>query len=153
MSLWAFRFILWYVCIMFVQPQNRFNFLWPLRIANLSFLIAVGLHVFSCMESKRPLIRLGPATILALALLFFATISQHFGVYQRSPGWNNFLDIIVKNSLLLIMIEVMATSVQRVWAVQMTTLFATLWWVKGGLRLSAWAPHIPATGSWAPRCP
>lgn len=136
MNLWAFRFILWYICVMFVQPQNRFTFLWPLRIANLSFLIAVGLHVFSCLESKRSLVRLGPATILALALLFFATLSQHFGVYQRSPAWNNFLDIIVKNSLLLIMVEALATSVQRVWAVQMTTLFATLWWVKGGLRLS-----------------
>ncbi len=135
MSLWSFRFILWYICVMFVQPQNRFTFLWPLRIANLSFLIALGLHVFSCMEENRPLVRLGPGTILALALLFFAMLSQHFGTYQISPAWNPWLDLLVKNALLLIMVEAMATSVERVWAVQMTMLMATLWWVKGGVQL------------------
>lgn len=137
MSLWAFRFLLWYICILFVQPQNRFTFLWPLRIANLSFIIATCLHVLSCLESRRPLVRMGPGTMTALTLLFFATLSQYFGVYQVSSAWNPYLDIIVKNSLLLIMIEAMAFSVERVWAVQMTTLFATLWWIKGGLRLSA----------------
>ena len=137
MNLWAFRFILWYICILLVQPQNRFPFLWPLRIANLSFLIATGLHVIGCLESRRPLLRMGPGTVLAFALLFFATLSQQFGAYQISSAWNPWVDIIVKNSLLLLMVEAMATSVERVWAVQMTTLFCTLWWVKGGLRLSA----------------
>lgn len=136
MSLWAFRFLLWYICVLLVQPQNRFTFLWPLRIANLSFIIAVCLHVMGCLESKRFLIRLGPGTILAFLLLLFATLSQHFGVYQISSAWNSYLDIIVKNALLLIMVEAMATSVERVWAVQMTTLFATLWWVKAGVQLS-----------------
>jgi len=136
MNLWGFRFILWYICILMVQPQNRFLFLWPLRIANLSFLIALGLHVLSCMEERRPLIRFGPATIMALALLLFTALSQQFGAYQISSAWNPYLDGIVKNALLLIMIEAMATSVERVWAVQMTTLFCTLWWIKGGLRLS-----------------
>jgi len=136
MNLWAFRFILWYICILIVQPQNRFTFLWPLRIANLSFLIGAGLHFFSGLEGRSVLVRLGPATKLALALLFFATLSQQFGVYQRSPAWNPWYDMIVKNSLLLIMVEAMATSVERVWAVQMTSLIATLWWIKGGLRLS-----------------
>lgn len=137
MNLWAFRFILWYICVMLVQPQNRFTFLWPLRIANLSFIIGVCMHLFSSMEDKRPLVRFGPATVLALALLVLSAISQNFGTYQISPEWNNYLDIIVKNSLLLIMIEAMATSVQRVWAIQMTALFCTLWWVKGGLSLAA----------------
>lgn len=137
MSLWAFRFLLWYICILFVQPQNRFTFLWPLRIANLAFIIGVGLHFFSCLEGRRSLIRLGPATILGLALLFFAMVSQYVGIYQISPAWNAYLDIIVKNALLLIMVEAMATTVERVWAVQMTMLFSTLWWVKGGLRLSS----------------
>ena len=126
MNLWAFRFILWYICILLVQPQNRFTFLWPLHIANLSFIIGAGLHIFSCLESRRPLLRLGPATILTFVLLFFTTLSQYFGTYQISPAWNPYLDIMVKNSLLLIMIEAMATSVERVWAVQMTALFATL---------------------------
>ena len=137
MSLWAFRFLLWYICVLLVQPQNRFTFLWPLRIANLSFIIATGLHVMSCLEGRRQLVRLGPATALAFVLLFFAMLSQHFGAYQVSSGWNAYLDIIVKNCLLLIMAEALATSVERVWAVQMTMLFCTLWWVKGGLRLSA----------------
>ena len=137
MNLWAFRFLLWYICVLLVQPQNRFTFLWPLRIANLAFIIAVGLHFFSCLEGRRSLVRMGPATILAFTLLFFATLSQQFGAYQISPAWNPYLDIIVKNSLLLIMVEALASSVERVWAVQMTMLFCTLWWVKGGLRLSA----------------
>jgi hypothetical protein len=136
MNLWAFRFVLWYICIMLVQPQIRFTFLWPLRIANLSFIIATGLHIMSCMESRRPLIRVGPATILGLALLFFATLSQQLGMYQVTSAWNPYYDLIVKNALLLIMIEAMASSIERVWAVQMTMLFSTLWWVKGGLRLS-----------------
>ena len=97
MSLWAFRFLLWYICVLLVQPQNRFTFLWPLRIANLSFIIAVCLHVMGCLESRRFLIRLGPGTILAFLLLLFATLSQHFGVYQISSAWNSYLDIIVKN--------------------------------------------------------
>jgi len=136
MNLWAFRFMLWYICILLVQPQNRFTFLWPLHIADLSFIAGLGLHILSSMELRRPIVRLGPATILALTLLFFAALSQQFGVYQRSPGWNNYLKMIVNNSLLLILIEAMAISVERVWAVQMTVLFGTLWWVKSGLRLS-----------------
>ena len=137
MSLWGFRFILWYICILFVQPQNRFTFLWPLRIANLAFIIGVGLHVFSCLEGRRSLLRMGPGTIMAFALMIFATLSQHLGIYQISPAWNPYLDILIKNALLLIMIEALATTVERVWAVQMAMLFSTLWWVKGGLRLSA----------------
>ena len=138
MSLWAFRLLLWYICIMLVQPQNRFTFLWPLHIADLSFIIAVCLHIVSSMENRRSLLRMGPATFLALLLLFFTAISKNFGIYQFSPDWGDpYTDMIVKNSLLLVMIEAMAFTVERVWAVQITTLFATLWWVKGGLRLSA----------------
>ena len=137
MSLWAFRFLLWYICVLMVQPQNRFTFLWPLHIADLSFIAAIGLHGLSCLESRRSLLRMGPGTVLALTLLFFAMLSQQFGRYQISPAWNSYLDMIVKNSLLLILVESMATSVERVWAVQMTMLFSTLWWIKGGLRLSA----------------
>ncbi len=137
MSLWGFRFLLWYICVMFVQPQNRFTFLWPLRIANLAFVIATCLHVLSCLEGRRSLIRLGPGTVTALVLLVFATLSQHVGIYQITSGWNPTIDYIVKNCLLLILIEATATTVERVWAVQMTALFATLWWIKGGLRLSA----------------
>lgn len=137
MSLWGFRFLMWYVCVLFVQPQNRFTFLWPLHIADISFIAAAGLHALACLDGRRALIRLGPGTVTALILLFFAMLSQHFGVYQVSPAWNTYLDLIVKNALVLILVEAMATSVERVWAVQMTMLFATLWWVKGGLRLSA----------------
>lgn len=135
-GLWSFRFLLWYICVMLVQPQNRFTFLWPLHIADVSFIAAVGLHLLACLEDRRPIVRLGPGTAMGLALLFFAMLSQHFGTYQISPAWNAYLDIIVKNALLLILVEAMATSVARVWAVQMTMLFCTLWWVKGGLRLS-----------------
>ncbi len=137
MSLWAFRFLLWYICVLLVQPQNRFTFLWPLHIADISFIGALALHVLSCLESRRPLLRFGPGTVLALVLMSFSFLSQNFGLFQWHIGWNQTVDYLIKNSLLLILIEATATSIERVWAVQMVTLFSTLWWVKGGLRLSA----------------
>lgn len=137
MSLWAFRFVLFYLAILLVQPQNRFPFLWPLRIALVSFCLAVLLHVISSSQEGRPVIRFGPATVTALILMFFAFVSNQFGVFQYSSSWNPNMDIIFKNSICLIMIEAMATTVERVWAVFGTMLFSTLWWIKGGLRLSA----------------
>ena len=53
MSLWGFRFLLWYICVLFVQPQNRFTFLWPLHIADISFIAAVGLHALACLDGRR----------------------------------------------------------------------------------------------------
>ena len=135
MNRWSFRFILWYVVILLVQPQNRFTFLWPLRIAYVAFVIGTVLHILSCLEENRPILRLGPGTILAFLLLLFSFVSQQAGVFQRSTAWNPYLDIIVKNSLLLIMVEATVTSIQRVWAVQMVALISTLWWVKAGVQL------------------
>ena len=137
MSTWAFRFLLFYIVILCVQPQNRFTFLHPLRIANLAFIISVLLHFMSLKETNRPFIRLGPATITALFLIIFSFISLYSGSMQTSSAWNANIDLIVKNSLCLIMVEAMATSVQRVWAVQATLFFSVLWWIKGGLRLAA----------------
>jgi hypothetical protein len=119
-----------------LQPQNASRFCGR-ESADLSSFAARHLHALSCLEARRPIVRMGPATLLAFALLFFTALSQHFGIYQISSAWNSYLDLIVKNSLLLIMVEAMASTAERVWAVQMTTLFCTLRWVKGGLRLSA----------------
>jgi len=137
MARWAFRFLLFYIVILCVQPQNRFYFLYPLRIANLSIILAVLLHFISHQESNRQLLRLGPGTVTALLLIFFAFVSNYTGVMQTSSAWNGNIDIIVKNSIVLILIEAMATTVPRVWAVQATLFLSVLWWIKGGLRLSA----------------
>lgn len=137
MSLWAFRFLLWYLCIMIVQPQHRFEFLYPYRIANLSMLLATGLHAFSAMTEGRPLIRFGPATRLAFLLLIFGLLSQFTGVFQSDRSWNSYIDMLVKNAYALILVEAMAFTVERVWAVHTTLAIASLWWIKGGLRLSA----------------
>lgn len=134
---WAFRFLLWYIAILCVQPQNRFLFLYPLRIATLSIIAAAGLHFISATQEGKPFIRFGPATITALLLMFFSFLSLHVGIFQTSSAWNSNMDIIFKNSYVLILVEAMAWNVQRVWAVQATLLFSTLWWVKGGLRLAA----------------
>jgi O-antigen ligase len=64
-------------------------------------------------------------------------LSLHFGVMQTSSAWNGYIDILMKNSLALILVEAMAWSIERVWAVQATMMLSTLWWVKAGLRLSA----------------
>ena len=137
MSVWAFRFLLWYLCILLVQPQNRFVFLWPFRLALLSMVAAIILHAISTAQENRPLIRFGPATRTALFLMCYSFISNQMGPFQDSGTWNADIDIIFKNSICLILIEAMATTVQRVWAVYAAILLSTLWWIKGGLRLSA----------------
>ena len=136
MSLWAFRFLLWYICILMVQPQNRFPVFYSLHIADLSVIGAVGLHIFSAASEKRQPIRFGPGTIVALLLMIASYVSLQSGVYQTSNKWNDYIDMVMKNALVLILIEAMAFSVKRVWAVQATMMVASLWWVKAGIRLS-----------------
>jgi len=137
MSLWAFRFVLWYICILFVQPQNRFEFLYPLHIANLSIIIAVVFHAMAALSEGRPIIRFGPCTVTMLLLLAASFVSLYLGPLQASGAWNPYIDIIAKNAIVAILIEATAFTVDRVWAVQMTLYLGSLWWVKAGLRLSA----------------
>lgn len=101
-----------------------------------SICLAMVLHVVSAAQENRPIIRFGPATITALFLMFFSFLSLKFGTLQTNTGWNSDIDLIYKNCAALILMEAMATTMKRVWAMQATLLFATLWWVKGGIRLS-----------------
>jgi len=136
-SRWAFRFLLFYIAILCVQPQNRFTFLHPLQIADISIALTVLLHFVSHQETGRPLIRMGPGTITAILLMFFSFVSLHMGELMSSSAWNPDIDIIFKNCTVLILIEAMAFNVRRVWAVQATIFLSVLWWLKGGLRLAA----------------
>jgi len=136
-SRFAFLFLLYYMAILLTQPQNRFVFLHPFRIANLSIMIAVGLHVLACMTENRPILRMGPATIIGFALLVFGVIAQYFGALQPNTAWNPWIDTLVKSCIVMILTEAMCTSVQRVWAVQATLLLSTIWWLKAGIRLAA----------------
>jgi hypothetical protein len=137
MSLWAFRFLLWYICILMVQPQNRFPFLWPLHIADLSIMAAVGLHIASAIAEKRAVIRFGAATITGIVLLVASYISLHVGAYQMDSKWNDYNDMLTKNVSVMILVEAMVMNTQRSWAVLTTMVLSSLWWIKGGLRLSA----------------
>lgn len=137
MSLWSFRFLLWYICILMVQPQNRFPFLYPLHIADLCIMGAVALHVMATLSEGRALIRMGPATITALVLMVASVMSLYTGVFQPNSDWSDTIDIVFKNCLVLILVEAMAFTIDRVWAVQASMMMASLWWIKGGLRLSA----------------
>ena len=110
LSLAAFRMLLVYIVVLFVQPQNRFTFLWPLHIADLSFIAAVGLHVLACMQEGRPLLRMGPGTVTGLILLAMVPLSLAFGAFSLGFAWNNWVDMFVKNALLLILLEAMLTS-------------------------------------------
>ena len=87
-STWAFRFLLFYIVILCVQPQNRFTFLHPLQIADISIVLSILLHFISHQEEDRSLIRLGPGTITALLLMFFSFVSLHSGVMMSSSSWN-----------------------------------------------------------------
>lgn len=134
---WAFRLLLWYICILCVQPQNRFLFLYPLHIADICIMGAAGLHFLAASQEGRPFLRMGPATISALLLMFFSLVSLYMGPMQTDSSWNSDIDIIFKNCFVMILVEAMAFTPQRVWAVQASILLSTLWWIKGGLRLSA----------------
>lgn len=150
MSLWAFRFVLFYLTILLVQPQNRFPFMWGWRLALISMVLAMVLHAVSSSQEGKPVIRFGPATITALIVLFFAFVSNSFGAFQMGSGWNPHLDIIFKNCVCLILIEAMATTVERVWAVLGTILLGTLWWIKGGLRLASAGATYSGDRLWSP---
>lgn len=136
MSLWAFRFLLWYIVILMVQPQNRFPALWPLHIADLSIMGAVGLHIAGAITEKRPVIRFGPATITGLLLFVAAYSSLYLGAYQSSAAWNPYIDMLAKNVLVMVLVEAMVINTERGWAVLATMVLSSLWWIKGGLRLS-----------------
>ncbi|HMP74776.1 MAG TPA: O-antigen ligase family protein [Kiritimatiellia bacterium] len=136
MATWAFRFLLFYIVVLCVQPQNRFLFLHPMRLGNLTIITAAVLHFVSASQAGKPLIRFGPATITALLLMLFSFISLHTGVFQTATHWNSDIDLIYKNCFVLILVDAMAWNVQRVWAVQATLLLATTWWLKGGIRLA-----------------
>ena len=128
--------MLWYICILFVQPQNRFLFLYPLHIADIAVIGSLSFHVFSALTENKPLIRFGPATITAFFLIIGGYISLHMGAFQTSSAWNGYIDRLMKGALVVIMIEATTISVQRIWAVYATILLSTMWWIKGGLRLS-----------------
>lgn len=136
MSLWAFRFLLWYIVILMVQPQNRFPFLWSFHIADLSIMAAVGFHMAAAITEKRPLIRFGPATITGLILFVAAYASLHLGAYQSNSVWNTYIDMLAKNVLVMVLVEAIVINTGRGWAVLTTMVLASLWWIKGGLRLS-----------------
>lgn len=135
LSRWAFMFVIFYICILLAQPQNRFLFFYPFRIAMLSMALAMGLHFFSCVQDNRPLIRFGPGTIIGCLLMFFGLISQYFGPLQPNTSWGAAIDTLIKGCILLILIEAMAFNVYRVWVIPAMVMIATLWWVKAGLRL------------------
>lgn len=137
MNLWAFRCLLWYICVLMVQPQNRFPVLWPLHIANVSFIAAAVLHILACLKDERPILKFGTATKLGLVLLGFAFLANYGSPYQDVHVWNPWIDTLAKNVLVMMFIEAMCTTVRRVWVVQMTNLVCTLWWLKAGLRLAS----------------
>jgi hypothetical protein len=137
MSVWALRFLLWFICILYTQPQNRFYFLYPFHIADICVAGAVGCHILACGQDGRPIVRFGPGTILTLMLIMVALVAQYMGACQVNTGWNSCIDILMKASVVLLLTEAMCTTIRRVWIVQAVVLFATIWWVKAGLRLSA----------------
>lgn len=136
MQVWGLRCLLWFICVLFTAPQNRFPFLAPFHIADLCVAGAVIFHVLGCGQGGGSLLRLGPATQMTLALVFFGLVSQYAGEYMTDTSWNGFIDILIKSSIVALLVEANCTSVRRVWIIQLTLLLATLWWVKGGLRLS-----------------
>ncbi len=136
MSLWAFRFVLFYILILLIQPQNRFPVLWPFRIANLAMIIALVLHIMASAQEGVRIIRWGPATILGVLLSVAGILSLNFGPWQTSNAWNADIELILKSSAVMIMVEATCFTVQRVWAVQATILLGTMWWIKGGFRLA-----------------
>ncbi|MGD9874973.1 MAG: O-antigen ligase family protein [Kiritimatiellia bacterium] len=118
-----------------MAPQVRFPILRTMHIADLCIISAVVLHIVSAARENRPIIRFGPATILAILLMIMGMLSLYMGPLQSSAEWNGYIDGLMKNSLVLILVEAMAYDVKRVWAVVATIMISTLWWLKAGFRL------------------
>jgi len=134
MSLWAFRFLLWHVCVYLVQPQLRLTFLIPWHLGDLTFLAALLCHAISVTSENRPPIRLGAATMFCIVLLCLAFMANLLGAYQTNSGWNSTLDLIVKNCVVIIIFEAIVDTPERVLGVLMTLAVASLWWFKAGVR-------------------
>jgi len=135
MSLWAFRFLLFYIVVLFVAPQVRFAILHTIHLADICIISAVVLHIMSSARENRSFIRFGPATVLAIILMTMGMLSLHMGPLQSSSAWNGYIDGLMKSALVVILVEAMAYSIQRVWAVIGTIMISTLWWLKAGFRL------------------
>lgn len=135
MSTWAFRFLLWFICVLYTQPQNRFAFMAPFHLADLTVAGAVVFHFLSAGQGGG-LLKMGASSILTLCLLVFALLAQYAGALVVDTSWNGYIDIVIKSSVVALLVEATCTSVKRVWIVQVTLLLATLWWVKAGIRLS-----------------
>ena len=121
---------------MFVAPQNRFPVLWPLHIADFSFVGAILLHVLVCLRHHKPLIRPGLATGLGIAVMGWAAVCNTVGPFRSGWTWNVWMDILYKNMGLLILLESMCDTRQRCWATMMTMLFCSVYWLKAGIRLA-----------------
>lgn len=135
MNLWAFRFLLFYIVVLFVAPQVRFAILNTIHLADICIITAVVLHIISAARENRPFIRFGPATILAIVLMIMGMLSLHMGPLQTSSEWNGYIDGLMKSALVVILVEAMAYNIQRVWAVIGTIMISTIWWLKAGFRL------------------
>lgn len=136
-SRWSFVFLMWYMTILCVQPQNRFPFLITFHIADIAVIGAFGLHFLSAAGEGRSFLRFGPCSKIAGLLMLTSFISLHTGPLQASSEWSAIMDIIFKNAFVALLIEAMAYNVQRIWGVLASMMLATLWWVKAGIRLSS----------------
>lgn len=137
--------LLFYITIAFVMPQVRFRFLWPLQIGNISAISAMLLHTVSAANEGRPIIRFGPATILAIILSICGLLSHYMGLMVTDTSWNDLIGDLLKNCLIVVLIEAMAFNIQRVWAILATVMISTLWWLKAGARLTLGGGFLEGT--------
>ena len=137
MNRWAFRFIMFFVLILFTQPHMRFPFLIPFHLGDLCMLGALGCHFLGCSSTKKPFIHWGPATKLCVSLVVLALLTHYWNPHQKNPNWNTEIDGILKVSLIIILLEAQIDSVYKAAAVLGSLAAGTLWWVKGGVRLAS----------------
>lgn len=100
----------------------------------MTFIIAFALHIFDCAENSKTFFRLGPATKFALILMAWASVANMFGAYTGPFNWNGEYAGIIKNCMVLILLEATITSPHRAFAVLMTVAACSLWWFKAGVR-------------------
>jgi len=133
---WSFRFLMWFVLWLMTQPHFRFPFLVPFHCADILFAGAFGLHVLYSMSNNKNIIYMGPVTKMALTLLGLAMVSHFFNPAQKSIAWNGEIDIILKVVVVIILLEAQVDSVYKAAAVIGTLCLGSMWWIKGGVRLS-----------------
>jgi len=135
-GIWSFRFILFFILVLFTQPHMRYPFLIPLKLGKVFMAVALLLHLMDCMTNGKPIIKGTKFTKVVLMLVVLGLITHFFNPAQKSNAWSTEIDNIFKVGIVVLMLESQIVNIYRAIALMGTLMLGTIWWIKGGVRLA-----------------